>query len=106
MSVSIYGKRSNGEPVMLDIKHPRYLNMNNGRAGLLLGYLGLPFDGNYGEASIVDVRRAIMNARNRRKKMSERLDERDGEYVRMRLKNLTDTVETLAGMGATVIYWA
>jgi hypothetical protein len=117
MSIDFYGQKPDSTPIMLRHEHPRNLNMSNANARALLGLLGLPFNDGYGAASVVDVRRAIMKARALFEKKADAftegpLDESNyhfggisKDYLRMRLDDLSSTVETLAGMGATIIYW-
>jgi hypothetical protein len=106
MSVDIYGKRADGTPIMLGYEHPRNLNMNNVNARVVMELLELPCDeGCYGEADIHTVRRAIMKAKAlfHRRVVHPSISK---AYVQHKLTKLSETVETLGGMGATVIYWA
>jgi hypothetical protein len=105
MSIDIYGKRADGTAIILRDNHPRSLNMSNVNARAFLEHLGLPFHEGYGEADIHTVRRAIIKANALHdKRASPEVITKD--YVRDKLKKLSATVETLAWMGATVIYWA
>jgi hypothetical protein len=106
MSVDFYGKRADGTAIILRHDHPRNLNMSNLNARAFLEYLGLPYNHSYlfGEADIHAVRRAII-------KGNALIDKRGlthipKSYVQDKLKKFSATVETLGGMGATVIYWA
>lgn len=91
--------------ITLSHDHPKNLNMSNVNAREFFFMLELPCDeGCYGEADIHTVRRAIIKANalfGRRKLTQVRR-----QYLSLRLKDFSSTVETLAGMGATVIYWA
>jgi hypothetical protein len=105
VSIDFYGKRADGKPITLRHNHPRNLNMSNVNARAFLEYLGLPYECSYGEADIHTIRRAIIKA-------TALLDRRtvpsyiNKAYIQDKLKKLSATVETLGGMGATVIYWA
>lgn len=104
MSIDFYGKKADGSPIILRHDHPRNLNMANVNARAFITYLGLPYENSYGESDIHTVRRAIIKGR-------ALLDKREfthltKAYVQDKLKKLSDTVETLGGLGATIIYWA
>lgn len=107
MSFDFYGRRPNGTVIMLRDSHPRSLNMANTNCIALLKLLALPVQDQYGEADIHTVRRAIIKAK-------ALLGSRDPEeyaplseaYVQDRLTKLSVCVETLGGMGASIIYWA
>jgi hypothetical protein len=106
VSVDIYGKRADGTAILLRYDHPRSLNMNNVNARAVLELLGLPCDeGCYGEADIHTVRRAIIKARAlfHKKAVHTSISR---SYIMHKLTKLSETVETLGGMGATHIYWA
>jgi hypothetical protein len=117
MSIDIYGKKPDSTPIVLRYTHPSSLNLANVNACALLRLLGLPFEQGYGEASVVDVRRAVIKAKALFEKKAdaftqEPVDEGNyhfggirKDYLRMRLDDLSSTVETLAGMGATIVYW-
>ncbi len=104
--------------IMLQQEHPHALNMANGNVYALMGLLQLPVANQYGEASVVDMRRAIMKAKALFDKRADDFIEEpqhvgnfysfgiSKEYLRGRLNDLTETVEVLASMGATIIYWA
>jgi hypothetical protein len=124
MSVSFYGKRADGEPVMLDYEDPAYLNMASANARVFLLFLGLePGEEPCGEVGMPEARRAVMRARatfDRRASQFTRpgsdtkrpgrvrvvqggLDE---DYLALRLDSFERFLGAVVERGATSVYWA
>lgn len=124
MSITFYGKTTDDKPIMLDIEHPAYLNMNSANARAFLLFLGMdPGDEPAGEATIPEARRAVIRARaafdrHARQFIREGRDtKRSGQcrvtagaidegYLAMRLTSFERFLIVAANRGATSIYWA
>lgn len=124
VSVSFYGKTRGGEPIMLDIEDPAYLNMASANARALLELLDLePGDEPSGDASMPEARRAVMRARATFERRADGFT-REGsdtkrpgqvrfieggiarEYLAMRLDAFEKFLNVVADKGAISIYWA
>lgn len=125
MSVTFYGQKADGKPIMLDIEHPAYLNLNFGNGYALLNLLAIPPGEDYlhGEVPMPEARRAVMRARatfERRagKFTREGSDTKrpgqprviqgslDEDGLAVRLDAFERFLNVVAEMGATSIYWA
>jgi hypothetical protein len=123
VSVTFYGRRGDGSPVFLDIEDHAYLNLASANAGAFLAFLGLaPGDGPDGDATLPEVRRAVIRARatferraakfTRASTETSRLGQCrvivggiDEEYLARRLEDFARFVDVVVEMGATSIYW-
>ncbi len=125
MSATFYGKTQDGKPIMLDIEHPAYLNLNFGNAYALLGLLGLDPGQDYlhGEVTMAEARRGVMLARATFERRAGKFT-REGsdtkrpgkvriiqggmgeDYLARRLDDFEKFLDVVAEMGATSIYWA
>ena len=64
MSVTFYGRTSDGAPIVLDIEHPAFMNLSCANASAFLLFLGLePGADLSGQVSLPEARRAIIRAR-------------------------------------------
>jgi len=64
MTVSFYGKASDGSAIVLDFEHPAYLQLSNDNAHAFLSMLTVPgCDRPDGEMTLPEARRAIIYAR-------------------------------------------
>ncbi len=125
MSASFYGKTADDKPIMLDIEHPAYLNLNFGNAYALLGLLGLDPGQDYlhGEVTMPEARRGVIRARATFERKAgghtrEGSDTKrpgkvrviegglDEEGLARRLDAFERFLNVVAEMGATSIYWA
>ena len=76
MSVTFYGRTSEGAPIAIDIEDPAFMNLSCANARLFLEFAGLePGADLSGEITLPEARRAIMRAR-------ATFDRRVGEYTR------------------------
>lgn len=129
MGVEFSGQMTNeqgGVAVRLGLtyEHPAFLSFSLANARAVFGLLMLPFDGAYGECTMPEARRAIMQARarfernapahtreggeepprsNRPRVIRGGLDE-DG--LRERLDRFEAFVDTMARMGADRLVWS
>ncbi len=125
MTATFYGKTEDDKPIMLDIEHPAYLNLNFENAYSLLGLLGLDpgMDYLHGEAKMPEARRAVMKARATFERRAptftrEGSDTKrpgrvritqgsiDENYLARRLDDFEQFLNAVAEKGATSIYWA
>jgi hypothetical protein len=125
VSISFYGKKQDDKPIMLDIEHPAYVNLNFGSAYSLLRLLGLPPGEDYchGEVTMPEARRGVILARatfERRAPQHTRPDsdtKRPGRPrviegsldeggLKIRLDMFERFLNVVTEMGATSIYWA
>lgn len=106
----------------LSYEHPAALNLNNGNGAALLGLLGLPCDNGYGECTMPEARRAIMQARARFARKAQEFTREGADeqipgrarYVRgaltedgllRRLDMFEEFVNTMDRMGADRLTW-
>ena len=125
MSATFYGMKADGKPIMLDIEHPAYLNVNFGNGYALLRLLDLNpgQDCLQGEATMAEARRGVMRARATFERRAPDLTRKgsdtkrpgrvrvieggmDEEYLARRLNDFEKFLNVVAEMGATSIYWA
>lgn len=123
MSVSFYGEKADGTPVLLDIEHAAYFNMSSANARAFLLFLGLdPGDEPMGEITMPVARRAILRARasferrvggftrqhsDTKRPGQVRVVVRgiDARYFATRLHDLEKFLNVVSEMGATSIRW-
>ncbi len=123
VSVTFYGKRSNGTPVALDVGDANWLNFSSSNARAFLQFIGLePGYGPDGEASLPEVRRAVIRARNTfgrralrfgRPATDTQMSGRcrvivggiDEAYFERRLGDFERFVDAVVLKGAVAIYW-
>lgn len=122
MSITFYGKRSDGSMIRIPLDHPAHVNVANGNAIALLGLLGLG-DELQGDVSLPEARRAVIRAR-------ATFDRRAGGFTRepadvkrpgharvivagidvgyldRRLADFERFVLFVAERGAVAVYWA
>jgi hypothetical protein len=123
VSINFYGKKADGEPIMLR-DHPAAINMSSGNGRAFLEFLGVdPGVEPAGEITMVEARRAVIYGRatyERRAPLYVREwsdTKRPGrpriiegglpkEYFSLRLDHFERLLNVLTEMGATSIYWA
>ena len=123
MSTTFYGKRSDGAAIVLDIEDPNSLNFSSANVRAFLSFVGIdPGQGPHGEATLPEVRRAVIRARATFERRSPRFIRPlsdtteagtcrvvvggiDEAYLARRLGDFERFVEAVVGMGATGIYW-
>jgi hypothetical protein len=123
VSTSFYGRRRDGSSIFLDIEDPRWLNFSCANARAFLLFLRIdPGPGPDGEATLPEVRRAVMRARatfDRRAPKFTRAGSDsqhigacrvivggiDEAYLARRLDDFVTFVDVVVEMGAVAIYW-
>ena len=123
MSVTFYGRRTDGTSIALDIEDSRWLNFSSSNARAFLAFLKLdPGHGPDGEATLFEVRRAVIRARatfEQRAPKFTRVGSNtkhvglcrvvvggiDEVYLARRLDDFERFVEVVVEQGATSIYW-
>ena len=123
VSVTFYGRRGDGSSVVIDIEDHAHLNLASANGRAFLSFLGLdPGDGHDGEATLPEVRRAVIRARasfeRRAPKFTRAWSDTqsvgacrvvvagtDEAYFERRLGDFERFVDAVVGMGAASIYW-
>lgn len=125
MSITFYGQKTDGAPIMLDFEHPAYVNMNFANAYALFNLLGVHPGDDYlhGEITMPEARRAVIRARATFDRRAGGLTREgsdtkrpgrvriiegsmDEAYLARRLNDFENFLNVVAEMGATSIYWA
>ncbi len=124
MGIEFYGKKSNGQAIMLDFEHPAFISMSSANGRAFLEFLGIdPGFEPSGEITMPEARRAVMRARatfeRRAPKFTREASDTkrpgharfmeggiDTEYFERRLNDFEKFLNAVAEAGATFIYWA
>lgn len=124
MSIEFYGKKTDGEPIMLDFEHPAFISMSNANGRAFLEFLGIdPGPEPAGEITMPEARRAVMRARATFERRApqftrEESDTKrpgrarviesgiDVEYFERRLNDFEKFLNAVAEHDAAFIYWA
>jgi hypothetical protein len=123
VSITFYGRRRDGSSVFLDIEDPNWVNMASANARAFLALLGLdPGSGPEGEATLPQVRRAVIRARATFERRAPRFTRAptettplgtcrvfvggiDESYFERKLDDFEKFVDAVVEMGATSISW-
>jgi hypothetical protein len=123
VSTSFYGRRRDGTAVFLDVEDPRWLNFSCANARAFLAFLRLdPGPGPDGEATLPEVRRAVIRARATFDRRAPKFTRASSDtqsvgqcrvivggieeaYFERRLGDFERFVDAVVERGATSIYW-
>jgi len=123
VSTTFYGRRRDGSSVVIDIADPAYLNLASDNARAFLEFLRLdPGLGPDGEATLPEVRRAVIRARATFDRQASKFTRAssdtqhvgecrvivagiDEAYFERRLGDFERFVDAVAEQGATRICW-
>jgi hypothetical protein len=123
VGVAFYGRRRDGSAVFLDTEDPRWPNFSCANARAFLEFLRLdPGYGPDGEATLPEVRRAVMRARATFERQARRFTRASTEttrlgkcrvivggideaYLARRLDDFERFMNAVVERGAVAIYW-